>query len=302
MQSPPTAVLPQEISQVPYNELRGLIKLEDSNAFFKARGGGYSDVLIGYLTEDTGKETKVAVKVLRVVPDKENIDKIKKYLIRETVVWQRLQHPNILKFLGLDSGLGKYDCPALISPYCDNETVDDYLKKHPNLCNRLIMIKGVSEGLTFLHAKDVIHGDLKPPNILVNDDGHPLLCDFGCSRILTQRGFTTKPAGTCRYQAPELFKDDNSVIKVNEATDVYAFAVTSYQIWTGLLPFGEIKTDYFVISNVLGGVRPRYPNPAPPGSDALWNLFKDCWGGEPNERLSMEVVVQRLANMNVPSQ
>ncbi len=66
-------------------------------------------------------------------------------------------------------------------------------------------------------------------NILVHDDGHPLLCDFGRSKILTHRGFTTKPAGACRYQSPECLKGDSS--DPEKAIDVYAFAPTSYEVW-----------------------------------------------------------------------
>lgn len=90
-----------------------------------------------------------------------------------------------------------------------------------------------------------MHGDIKPvrrlflwwvtelitsqtiqSNILIHDDGYPLLCDFGRSKILTQRGFTTKPAGACRYQAPELLQGTGP----NKSTDIYAFALSSYEV------------------------------------------------------------------------
>ncbi|KAF9448420.1 kinase-like protein [Macrolepiota fuliginosa MF-IS2] len=287
--------IPTQIDQLPYNDLKGHVGQD--KGVHANHSGGHADIFIGYLTNTNNTKVKVAIKVLRMTNDEEAVANVTKYLIRETVVWHRLNHPNILKFFGLDSSLGRFGCPALISPYCDNGTVNNYLKKHPDIDTRLYIIKGVSEGLQYLHRQEVIHGDLKPSNILIHDDGYPLLCDFGRSKILATSGFTTKPIGACRYQPSELLQGHGP----NKTTDVYAFAVTSYEIWTGIQPFHEIHQDSSIIlSIVMKDARPEFPEHAPLGTEALWELFEDCWKGTPEERLDIEVVVRRLGAINIP--
>ncbi|KAF9444065.1 kinase-like protein [Macrolepiota fuliginosa MF-IS2] len=223
--------------------------------------------------------------------DEEVVASVKKCLIEETEVWHRLNHRNILKFFGLASDLGRFGCPALISPYCNNGTVDHYLSLHTDIDIRLPIIRGVSEGLQYLHREEVIHGDLKPSNILIHDDGYPLLCDFGRFGVLATGGFTTKPIGACRYQPSELLQGANP----NKATDVYTFAITSYEIWTGIQPFHETRQDSSIIlAIVMKDAKPEYPEQAPLGTEALWKVFEDCWKSVPEERLDIETVVQRL--------
>ncbi|KXN83009.1 Serine/threonine-protein kinase CTR1, partial [Leucoagaricus sp. SymC.cos] len=228
------------------------------------------------------------------------------HLIRETTVWIRLNHENVLEFLGLTQEHGRYDCPALVSPYCDNGTVSTYLKSHsdPEI-SLLRQLRGVAKGLEYLHQNDVIHGDLKPvdgqlidstkSNILVHDDGRPLLCDFGRSRILGTRGFTTRPAGVARYQAPEV----HQALPLTKATDVYAFGVTSYEIWTGITPWENKRDDRVILDIVLNNARPVLPENAPPGTGQLWGIFETCWDREPWKRPGMDKVVQDLIHTQV---
>ncbi|KAJ7307742.1 kinase-like domain-containing protein, partial [Mycena albidolilacea] len=62
---------------------------------------------------------------------------------------------------------------------------------------------GIASGLKFLHENDVVHGDLKQ-NVLVDKYGTPCICDFGISKVVSRRGFTTTAVGTASYMAPEL--------------------------------------------------------------------------------------------------
>jgi len=144
-------------------------------------------------------------------------------------VWKDLKHPNILEFLCLDWKRGRFNLPAFVSPYCENGMVRWYLKVNETV-DKLPIIKGVAQGLEYLHNKDIVHGDIKPTNILVDSSGQPVLCDFGRSKILTCNGFTaTSFAGAARYQAPELFQETpDGAPKLTKASDVYAFTISSY--------------------------------------------------------------------------
>ncbi|KAF5356814.1 hypothetical protein D9756_006745 [Leucocoprinus leucothites] len=257
-------------SEMPgYRDLTGRIRRE-TGSMFPSHAGGFADIYIGYLEDDEINT---------------------KSLVRETTVWQQLNHPNILPFLGLVSDFGRSGCPSLISPYCENGTAPEYLRSHTDQDTRLSLIRGVANGLDYLHENKVVHGDLKPSNILIHDAGHPLLCDFGQSKILSSRGFTTKQTGATRYQAPELFLGET----LGKPADVYSFSMTSYEIWTGKTPFSEILNDVVIaLSIIQRDARPQMPEPPPPQVDRIWPIFEACWKKTPEDRISIGAVLERL--------
>lgn len=66
------------------------------------------------------------------------------YLIKKAAPWQELDHPNVLKFLGLSYDYGRLGCPALITPYCEKGTMDEYLKMHPDIGTRIFIVCDLS--------------------------------------------------------------------------------------------------------------------------------------------------------------
>ncbi|KAF9441820.1 kinase-like protein [Macrolepiota fuliginosa MF-IS2] len=260
--------------------------------------GWRANIYVGWLRGDDGTRTRVAIKTMRV--SHEDPIEIKRRLIIETAVWVDLDHPNILKFLGLAPDLGSYGVPALVSPYCEKGTVDDYLRLHPNTNTKLFIIKGVASGLQYLHQRDVVHGNLKPSSILIYDDGRALLCGFGSSRILTQQS-PTKLFVATRYDAPEFI--GSNTMGPNKPTDVYSFAMTCYRIWTNTKPFADLASDSSVIvAVILEQARPAYPtSDIPPGTDLVWKILEDCWKTEAEKRLEVSVAMERLAKINIPA-
>lgn len=85
----------------------------------------------------------------------------------------------------------------------------------------------IAEGLAYLHDAGVVHGDVKAENVLVGDDFHALLCDFGLSRMVDARTHTSLAGtGSLRWQAPELMDGGHKTFE----SDVYAFGLTIYQV------------------------------------------------------------------------
>ncbi|KAF9441524.1 kinase-like protein, partial [Macrolepiota fuliginosa MF-IS2] len=196
-----------------------------------------------------------------------------KHLNREARAWKDLEHTNILEFLGFCWKSGRFGLPSFVSPYCENGTVGQYIIANPT-ADRLFIIKGVAQGLKYLHDRHMIHGDLKPNNILISASEQPVLCDFGRSKILTFSGFTaTSYAGACRYQAPELFENTD----LTKAVDVYAFAISAYQISTNQKPYNNINNEGSVVLAVSRGRRPERPNPLEPHQNIIWPLLENCW-------------------------
>ncbi|KAG8892942.1 hypothetical protein FRB99_002327, partial [Tulasnella sp. 403] len=140
----------------------------------------------------------------------------------EVKAWQCLDHPGILRFLGIHR---KDDRLFMVSPWMRNGRILDYLKTRPDV-NRILFLMEISEALAYIHDKGMIHGDVKSANILVSDSGHALVCDLGLSRACsTVTNVVLKGDGTPSYQSPELFNGDPKTVK----SDVYAFGITTYE-------------------------------------------------------------------------
>ncbi|TFK38481.1 kinase-like domain-containing protein, partial [Crucibulum laeve] len=130
---------------------------------------------------------------------------------------------------------------ALISPLWKNETVLDYLRKYPAV-DRAKLVSDIAHGLHFLHDSNVVHGDMKPNNILIDDDGNALVADFGWSTVLEYKDHLAKHfVESVEYMAPELYDDavgdsagveerGASFSKFTKEADVYAFAIVAFRV------------------------------------------------------------------------
>ncbi|KAJ3570670.1 hypothetical protein NP233_g4258 [Leucocoprinus birnbaumii] len=283
---------PEDLEKQGYPDLTGLIERSDTP--YPSHDGGFSDVYIGYAFGIPN--WKVAIKVLRTTKEfeHENAETIRRRLNREAIVWSKLKHRNILRFLGLANVIARYkNCTAMISPYCVAGTVRDYTHR-VNLTEeaRLSLVLGIVHGMGYLHGMGIIHGSMTPLNVLIGNEGEPLISDFGQSFFLGVRGFTTRPAGVVRYQAPELLADE---VPPNTSTDLYSLAATAFEVWTRVRPFDEIHNDVGIIMRVLvGKAQPRLPNPTPAMTDQLWPVLSPCFDHIPEKRPSIRDITQRL--------
>jgi len=201
--------------------------------------------------------------------------------------------------------------PTMVSPLCDNGPVQQYIVRNPQV-DRLAIITGVARGLEYLHSKNVVHGDMKAHNVLISDGGIPVLADFGRSKFIDHRGFTTAFTGSARYLAPELVDAEPDLGNTEEAyealenqvesmpnltkeTDVFAFSMVALEILTGKLPYSHLSQDSQIIALVQQGTRPDRQRCLPTTfTDPMWALLTDCWKTAPDERLDMRTVIQRL--------
>lgn len=258
---------------------------------------GFSDVYRGIIESS---KLPVAIKMLRAVyvrevdfdPERARL-RVLKRLEREMRVWQRLRHRRIAPLLGYAFIDG---IPCLISQWCKNGNVLEYLRRYPR-ANRQLLILEVAEGLVYLHTQRpvIVHSDLKARNVLVSDQGEAMLCDFGLSKLMEDApsGFTTSFAtgGTLRWIAPELLNGEVCSTK----SDVYSFACLALEIMTGRPPYVNLRTDSAVMNALLLGITPspiHYPELPP--TNALWRIFGECWRMEPYKRPSMEEVYAKI--------
>ncbi len=129
-------------------------------------------------------------------------------------------------------------------------------KGMPSLAETADVIRGLANALDYAHARGVIHRDIKPNNVMFDDQGTPFLVDFGIAKLAgstTQLTGTGVAMGTPSYMSPEQWKGES----ISPATDQYALGVMTYHVLTGHLPF-EATTPYAMMNKHL------YEDPTPP--------------------------------------
>lgn len=264
----------------------------------RVAAGSYGDIWKGTYTLIGGQSVIVAMKIMRSTAflDSQSAEQTKRRILRESRVWSKCIHPHLAQFIGISYEVTQESqYPCLISLFYENGDVTKYLKHNPN-ANRMHLVCQFFSGLAYLHGHNIVHGDLKPPNILIDNAANAVLADFGQSRILGVSGFTTSTmtvAGTRRYMAPELMLPENPDASPapTKASDVWAAGMTGLEILSDKIPYVEYKHDNQVVCAVEAERLPKmefYPN-VPHGT---WTAFKDgCWKNIPSKRSD----VQRLS-------
>ncbi|KAJ7732620.1 kinase-like domain-containing protein [Mycena olivaceomarginata] len=211
-----------------------------------------------------------------------------KKLRREVNVWCRLDHPNIVPLLGITYDFGT--SLSMVSPWLQKGTLQTYLNSSTaRLKDLRPLLMDITNGLSYLHSKNVIHGDLHPANILINEQGHAQLTDFGLSMIIpdfegTSYLTTSSMGGAVRWAAPEVFcvrPNGDTSLNVSTMSDVYSFGGIMYQVLCGEIPFAEITNDIRVVFAVKDGQRPERAQQI---SQVNWEFIQRCWSSQPLKR------------------
>ncbi|MDG2095789.1 MAG: serine/threonine-protein kinase [Phycisphaerales bacterium] len=200
--------------------------------------GGMGTVYLG--RQDHPRRT-VAVKVIN--PGVTNPRALKRFDF-EAQMLARLQHPGIAQIYEAgtwDDGSGAV--PYFAMEYiAGSKILTDYANdKNLSIRDKIELIAGACEAVGYGHTKGVIHRDLKPGNILVTSDGQAKIIDFGVARSTDSDAAATMATGvhdivgTLQYMAPEQCSGD--VHDLDSSADVYAMAVTAYELLTGKLPY-----------------------------------------------------------------
>lgn len=148
-----------------------------------------------------------------------------------------LNHQNLLKPQHVDTW---ENMPYLIMAYCAQGSCASRLGKMSEQ-EMWIFIHDVASGLAYLHEKEVVHQDIKPDNILIDDAGNYLITDFGVSTrarsTLRKSVVSSTAGGTTAYMGPERFSRQPAPTK---ASDIWSFGAMCYELLDGYVPFGEI--------------------------------------------------------------
>ncbi|KAG8913716.1 hypothetical protein FRC01_004415 [Tulasnella sp. 417] len=246
--------------------------------------GGFGEVRMATL-DDPDSSDVLAVKILRTHGSKAQRARIAVRLAREIYIMSTTSHPNIIPFTGFYLDRKDLRVACVIAPYMANGNVGEYLDDNEvDIEKRLEFALETGQGLSYLHSLSppICHADIKPENILVTDDLHLVICDFGISRIMseTNRFTTTSSAkGSTVYMSPELFSADPlSTLK----SDVWA--------WGCLVLMA-------IMGHISQGIKPAPVDLIMTEVPYLLHLLHGCWQFESNRRFDMVECVSILSSI-----
>ncbi|QRV80207.1 Tyrosine kinase family catalytic domain protein [Ceratobasidium sp. AG-Ba] len=267
----------------------------DPRSYTVISGGAFGDVYSGKLRDGTA----IAIKALRNhLLSQDMGPKYLKRAMRELYIWSKAKHENVQELMGVSIFQERL---GMISPWMANGNLEEYLRNAPS-ANRLMLCTQVANGLSYLHSIDMIHGDLKASNVLVDKNGNAKISDFdhsilsgavGCTLAFTET--SNKGGGTTRWMAPELLRSstDGCETRSKEA-DVYALGMDQQEITTGKVPYVEYPLDAGVYWAIYKGELPTRPSDfSPPW---MWGILKSCWDHERTARPPAATVHNQLGN------
>lgn len=164
----------------------------------------------------------------------------------------QLNHPNLVRYYDafeLDEKTHFGDTIQVgIMEYVNGGDLLAFLQKKPDYATLKHVFRGIMEGLHFLHSKDIIHRDMKPENILIQEeDGQftPKIADFGISKVLSggNSGASSLVIGSVEYMAPEQFNPRRYGVngELHTNLDLWSLGTLIYEAFLGTAPFGKTK-------------------------------------------------------------
>ncbi|NNF25602.1 MAG: serine/threonine protein kinase [Gemmatimonadetes bacterium] len=225
--------------------------------------GGMADVYLAYERADPDRHP-VALKLLRF--GKGGADRLPRFQ-RELEILSRLDHPAIATVL--DSGTAADGRPFMVMHYVEGHTLLDFVvQRRSTAAERLQLFVSVCQTVQFAHDRGVIHRDLKLSNVLVREDGTPVLLDFGIGKLMRTfaseppAGFVT-PAGvrllTPANAAPEQVSGQPQTVQ----TDVYGLGLILYELVAGRPALDPKGVNWLEWERRVLEVEPAAPSSVP---------------------------------------
>jgi serine/threonine-protein kinase len=180
--------------------------------------------------------TSVALKLVK--EDYARDETFRRRFYREARIAQMVKHPNVVPVLDT----GEHDgLPYMAQRFIKGESLDDKLKRDGPLdvATAVQVCTDVAAGLEALWAAGMVHRDVKPANILLDEAGQAYITDFGLAKD-TQGSLLTLPGqalGSMDYMAPEQIRGE----AVNAASDIYALGCVMYECMVGRPPFADVQ-------------------------------------------------------------
>lgn len=247
----------------------------------------------------------VAVKVITLTRAQAKAAGAQDKFWREAKLQYSLRHDNVVAVLGAAVDDSEPDLPmelAIIQPRMAT-SLHDWLHdpegegKRANAQRRLTVLVQIAAGIRYVHAKNIVHGDLKPGNVMLDSLGVARLTDFGLATLRPDYATTHTSQqgmqGTLPYMDPGLLSGSWGLRK---ASDVYSFGILAWEVMSGQKPYNTLA-PFQLQRHIEGGGRPDHSLLRPDTPAGLHALLTDCWKYRFAERPQLEEVYQRLRSI-----
>ncbi|KAL0555084.1 hypothetical protein IC582_009017 [Cucumis melo] len=262
---------------------------------------------------------KVAVKK-PILSTSEELDKFHK----ELQLLCELDHPSIVKLVAANAKPPNY---MFFFEYYESPNLAEKLhveEWNPSINQVLMITLELAKALQYLHNLGIVHRDVKPANVLLDEDLHPYLADFGLAihqKYLKEvsaenwkssgkptGGFYKKSmVGTLIYMAPEILRKEIHT----DLSDVYSFGILMNELLTGVVPYTDLRTEaqahtvlemnyteqMLTAAIVSDGLRPALPSDESGTPSRLLSLIQWCWDANPKNRPSFSDIVMDLESI-----
>ncbi|HJX55294.1 MAG TPA: protein kinase [Methanoregula sp.] len=199
-----------------------------------------------------------------------------KSFLNEIAAWETLRHPNIVEVTAVN---------ILPVPYVEMEYVPKALEtveKPLPIWKAVHIVSGIADGLWYAHKHGFIHRDIKPHNILLNEEFVPKITDWGMSKVLSTELKKSSIAGfSLAYAAPEQVSP-TEYGRTDERTDIYQLGVVFYELVTGSVPFGG--EGIVEVGNAILREQPVAPSEFNADAAAVEKIILTCMKKDPAQR------------------
>jgi serine/threonine protein kinase len=229
-------------------------KTIDSYKILEVIGGGGMGIV--YKALDTNLDKIVALKM--ITPFLAKDENFLKRFKTEAKSLARLEDKNIVNVYALrETEYGLF----MVMEYVPAKTISEWLREKGKFSVKetIDITKQILHAINCVHKANVIHRDIKPNNILLNDDGIVKVMDFGLAKVVQEEGsqvtVTQTAAGTLYYMSPEQVKGSRNIDK---RTDIYSLGMTIYEMLTGRNPFEKSESEFAIQKRIVEG---KIPSP-----------------------------------------
>jgi len=266
---------------------------------------------------------KVAIKFLNVQnPSPAQSDAFR----NEVAVLKATRHDNVLLFIGCISN----PCLAIVTEWCEGSSLYKHIhvaEEHWNMYTLIDIAKQTSVGMEYLHAKRILHRDLKSNNIFLvpyEKHSHPpnnsikklqrensiderdkqvdrwkvKIGDFGLATVKGKGTESKNPTGSILWMAPEVIRQKTDKPFSTQA-DVYSFGVVLYELVTGSLPYAQKEQDMILFLVGMGRLRPNTEDARHDTPQEVKDLLKNCCEFDPDKRPSFVNIHEFFLSLKV---
>jgi tRNA A-37 threonylcarbamoyl transferase component Bud32 len=203
--------------------------------------GGSSQV---YLAHDESLKRDVAIKILD--PQAASDNNLRKLFVREAQALAKITHPNVVAVYDV----GEVDgLPYIVMEHMPGDSLKQRIERTgPFAVGEAVRLaQEIAHGLAFAHSRGIVHADMKPSNVLLDENGHAKIADFGIARVPKEDAATPQLFATAMYVAPERVEGKG----LSPASDIYGLGLILYEMLVGRPPFTSANPAVLLRDHVV---------------------------------------------------